>query len=115
MARSPYAEAVGRLWPPEHPMYQPLHPPLSPFGLIAAIDTGWSIGYQRGYADAKASVLPEIVERRVTIVKRVDVERIKEFAEAMERQLEGKAPILVDYAKAQRVFFQSVLDLLKRD
>lgn len=103
---------AGTLYPPDHPIYEPCQ--LSLMGLMMAVDTAWSVGYQRGFTDGATSAPPRTIVKRVTVTKAGDkaaiLKRIRQLAAATETLLSGKAGVLVDLGKTQRTVFQCILD-----
>ena len=101
-----------RMWPADHPIYRSIGPQFSYASLMMAIDSAWTCGYQRGMAD-QADIQPRVIEKRVTVTKRVDLDHLRRLAEAMDKAAAEKGSMLVDYREYQRRFFAVILEELE--
>jgi hypothetical protein len=111
--QSPLQTLARGLYPLDHPAYRPIEPPLSVMAFAMAVNTAWTVGYQRGREDGAASVAPRVIEKRVTVTKRSDaaaiIRRVREFGDSIRSLRDGKGKILVDYDRTMALTFDELL------
>ena len=82
------------------------------------MDSAWTAGYQRGVSDGATHASPRVIEKHITVTKRGDkqviLQRIRDLSAAVDRDLTGKAGMLVDFHQAQQKWFSVLLEDLER-